>query len=140
MVITRVVDDLDSNARNWPGYILIKRGIKHSAAVWAQEFYEAQLKLNPVNTLKVVFSSDFRRDMEIMGHEIEVQAAVAIYDVNEEVYRSKEARDLTRYDEFRDKKMTREQVYALMENVRLEARKFVKQNMKEIRQHDYPAG
>ena len=124
------------NARNWPGVVVMEPGLEYPAAVWAQEYYEAKLKLNPANTIKFVFSAGFRRDMEILGHEIEVQAAVAIYRVDEEDYRRKESEDLAKYDDFKDKNMKPKQIYVLMENVTAEASRFVKNNKREIMRHD----
>ena len=89
------------NARNWPGLVIMDPRAPLPAAVWAQECYEAGLKLNPVNLIRVAFSKAFRREMEIMGHEIETQAAVRIYGRVEAAYRRKEARVLTRHPEFK---------------------------------------
>ena len=87
------------NARNWPGLVILGKGIRHPAAVCAQEVYESRWKLNPVNMLRHNFSEAARREMEIMGHEIEVQAAARIYGAAEGAYRAKEAAAMIRgYD------------------------------------------
>lgn len=87
------------NARNWPGLVILGKGIRYPAAVCAQEVYESRWKLNPVNMLRHNFSEAARREMEIMGHEIEVQAAARIYGAAEAAYRAKEAAAMLRgYD------------------------------------------
>lgn len=63
-----------ANGRNWPGYVQIDPGAPMRAAVWAQEAWESRHKLNPVNLLRSRLSLRHRRRMEIMGHEVEVQA------------------------------------------------------------------
>ena len=68
-----------ANGRNWPGIVVIDPDAEQPGAVWAQEAYEALHKLNPINLLRVRLSRAARRDMEIMGHEIEVQAAALFY-------------------------------------------------------------
>ena len=87
------------NARNWPGLVILGEGIRYPAAVCAQEVYESRWKLNPVNLLRRAVSESARREMEIMGHEVEVQAAVRIYGAVEIAYRAKEAAAMIRgYD------------------------------------------
>lgn len=87
------------NARNWPGLVILGKGIRYPAAVCAQEVYESRWKLNPVNLLRRAVSKSARRDMEIMGHEIEVQSAARIYGAAEGAYRAKEAAAMIRgYD------------------------------------------
>lgn len=87
------------NARNWPGLVILGKGIRHPAAVCAQEVYESRWKMNPVNLLRRAVSKSANREMEIMGHEVEVQAAVRIYGVAEAAYRRKEAASMIRgYD------------------------------------------
>lgn len=91
-IYTKKVDKLSSNARNWPFFIKLKKGLSYPAAVWAQEAYESQYKMNPFNLFKFLFSDEEKRKVELMGHEIEVQVARIIYDdQNEDVYRYLEA-------------------------------------------------
>ena len=97
IIITRRLSG--RNARNWPGLVILGKGIRYPAAVCAQEVYESRWKLNPVNMLRHNFSEAARREMEIMGHEIEVQAAARIYGAAEGAYRTKEAAAMIRgYD------------------------------------------
>lgn len=91
-----------SNARNWPGLIVMDPATTRRAAVWAQEFYESRFKLNPVNLIKFNLSRRTRVNMELMGHEIETQAATLLYGLDVVSYRFKEARDLClNYKDFR---------------------------------------
>ena len=64
-----------ANGRNWPGLVLLDPDAPLRAAVWAQEAYEARYKLNPINLIRVRLSKRARREMELMGHEIEAHAA-----------------------------------------------------------------
>ena len=103
LVKTIVTDDLPRgvNARNWPGLIKIRPDLKYLGAVWAQEAYEAMLKMAPWNMILHIFSASFRRSMELMGHEIEVQAALRFYEADSEKYRWSEAYALVHgYDDF----------------------------------------
>ena len=84
------------NARNWPGVVLIDPDAHEPAAVAAQELYESRHKMNPVNLLRRTFDDDHRRDMEIMGHEVEVQASVLIYGADEASRRAREAASMQR--------------------------------------------
>ncbi|MGR3593052.1 MAG: hypothetical protein ACU0B9_07055 [Limimaricola soesokkakensis] len=124
------------NARNWPGVIVMDPDAPLPAAVWAQECYEAEWKLNPVNMLSVAFSRSARREMEIMGHEIEVQVAVRLYGRRAGIYRTEEARALTAYPEF--KGWTQARIEAAMIGKRGEAARWVEQNLETIRRHLEP--
>lgn len=119
------------NARNWPGVIVMDPEAPLPAAVWAQECYEAEHKLNPVNLFRAALSNGARRDMEIMGHEIEVQAAVRVYGKDEAAYRADEARALTKYGEF--KGWSREKITAAMEGRSEAAARWVKRNIRQIK-------
>lgn len=90
------------NGLNGPGFVVIDPDAPYPAAVWAQEAWESQHRLtNPVNWIATMWP--FRkidpsptRRMEIMGHEVEVQAAVLIYGVDANWYRDSEARAMRR--------------------------------------------
>ena len=84
-----------ANATNWPGFIILDPAAPQPAAVWAQEAYEALHKLNPINLVLTRLSRSARREMEIMGHEVEVQAAVAVYGDVEGARRMREAVSMT---------------------------------------------
>ncbi|MGR3463611.1 hypothetical protein [Limimaricola sp.] len=118
------------NARNWPGVIVIDPRAPCPAAVWAQECYEAEHKLDPINLLRVAFSKRARREMEIMGHEIETQVAVRIYGKPRLIYRAKEAKALTKYPEF--KGWSQERILAAMRAESGRARQWVSRNMGRI--------
>ena len=88
-----------ANGKNWPGFIILDPNNKHPAAVFAQEYYESLYKLNPANLLAVRFNKNARREMEILSHEIEVVTASIIYDLDQNLYRFKEATAMTKgYD------------------------------------------
>lgn len=97
----------NTNAKNWPGFVLMTRRLPYSAAIWAQEAYEATLKLNPIVFLRMLFDSkNMRQYMEIRGHEIEVQAAIKFYGASEYSYRNSEVQALKRYyPEFKDRSL-----------------------------------
>ena len=105
-------------------------------AVWAQECYEAEWKLNPVNLLRFAFSAKARRGLEIIGHEIETQAAVRLYRRNEADYREKEAQALKAYTDFRG--MGAGQIKRAMEAKRGAAARWVADNLERIKAHGGP--
>lgn len=90
------------NAINAPGIIILDPEAPYPAAVWAQEAWESMHRLtNPINWVATMWpfskidSSPTRR-MEIMGHEVEVQAAALIYGVPAGWYRESEAGKMRR--------------------------------------------
>ena len=90
------------NARNWPGVIHIDPDCERIGSVWAQERYEAGWKLNPWNLLRFRFSKETRIEMELMGHEVEVQAALMFYGRDPKIVRFAEAHALlTEYRDFK---------------------------------------
>lgn len=102
LAFTRNVDHIADhvNARNWPGFILMRRGLDYRAAIWAQEAYEATYKLNPWVLLRYRWSRSLRQAMEIMGHAVETAAAERLYQADVKRYRRNEARALRWYDDF----------------------------------------
>lgn len=92
-----------SNANNNP--FLIRMGDhlgENFAPIWAQEYYEATTKLrNPkMLFLRLIQNKPAMRELEIMGHEIEVQVASKLAIENPESRRKSEARSLTNYKQF----------------------------------------
>lgn len=85
------VKNINSNGRNWPGIVFINPETLYPAAILAQEWYESIFKLNPWNFIRTRIFESHRREMEIIGHEIEVQAANLIYNVSSTKYRNFEA-------------------------------------------------
>ena len=109
--IGRYVDDLDSNGKNWPGFFVVNRGLPYEGKpVWAQEYYEAQLKWRIFPLLSglliaigriIPALAVFERRMELMGHEVEVQVEARLGG-DEEAARLREARALAnRYTAFK---------------------------------------
>jgi hypothetical protein len=88
----------DANARNKPLYVEIDRTAPLIAAVLAQEIYEANRKTLPWHMIASMVS---HRDLELRGHEVEVQAAARFYGADETIYRKEEARAMTRYKDMR---------------------------------------
>jgi len=81
----------DANGRNYVGLVYINHTRPCWKAVLCQEIYEAMLKLNPIRFFRVLFNESHKLEMELYSHEIETQAAVYLYGVEEEDYRWKEA-------------------------------------------------
>lgn len=130
--ITFFKKNTEYNGRNWPGVVIMRKNHPQGAAIWAQEAYEARYKLNPINFIKSRTSSGCRK-MEILSHEIETQAAVILYGVNENEYRNKEARTLsTKYKHAFDG-MTQENIIIEMLAVSAKAKRWVEKNIDDIR-------
>lgn len=87
---------IKGNARNWPGVIVIDPAARYPAAVYAQELYESERKMNPAFLIRFLTSEDVQRELEVMGHEIEVMAAEAVYSVPAGYYRPREADTMRR--------------------------------------------
>ena len=131
-------DNLRGNAKNWPGVIMMRRGLDCPGAVWAQEFYEARRgwRWLPVSVPALMLGRfiprlDFwRRYQELMGHEVEVWAEKAFSGADPHRVRLREADALTRYPAF--KKWTAAEIYAAMEERAPDARKFVERHWRKI--------
>ncbi len=100
MVKTIFVDQLaGANAKNSWNTIRIKRGLPCIGAIWAQEMFEVQYRRkHPLAA--ILRLKRFQRESELMGHEVEVQAAVRFYDRKEYNYRFREARVVSGYTFF----------------------------------------
>lgn len=99
------------NGRNSPGIVWINRRAKHKTAVYGQEVYESLHKLHPVNLFHRLTSDDARREMEFMGHEIEVQLKRIHYDLHESLTRMSEAISMRRGYDGLFNMYTKEEVY-----------------------------
>ena len=132
MTITIEYPLKSANGRNWPGIVVIHPDAPFKAAVWAQEFYEARAKLNPLTFLRTRLSKAALRDMEITGHEIEVQAAVNFYDADECIYRAHEAARMQRGYDGLFRGMTLAQIEARMLDRKAEALHLVSANRSKI--------
>ncbi|MCF7994775.1 MAG: hypothetical protein K9L88_08035 [Chromatiaceae bacterium] len=135
LAFTRYTNDLPdhTNARNWPGYILMRRGLDYRAAIWAQEAYEATYKLNPWVLLRYSFSRSLRQAMEIMGHAIETAAAERLYHADANRYRRDEARALRWYDDFSSE--SEPDIERQLLAAHNEAAQWVERHLKQIKQH-----
>ena len=133
-VYTKLVKIDGANGRNWPGVVHLDPEAPYRAAVWAQEAYEAVHKLNPVNMLRSQLSKRHQRRMELMSHEIEVQAARIVYAKNSSAYRLREVMSLQRgYDGlFAD--ITQVQIEHMMLANQDAANRWVRQNLKQIKE------
>lgn len=123
------------NAVNWPGLVVLGRGIERPAAVAAQEIWEARHKLSPVNLLRRLTSKSHRRRMELMGHEVEVQASAMLYGQAETEARRREAGALRRGYDGLFRHMTIPQIEAAMLARSVPARAWVTANLREIRRY-----
>lgn len=98
----------NTNAKNWPGVIIMKRGVDVYGAIWAQEYYESKYKWKMFIVyiaLRLLILLDkkwgwMERRMELMGHEIEVQAEQMLVGTPVDQSRAREARALTQYSVF----------------------------------------
>lgn len=88
------------NARNWACRVQVKRSTKYRAAVVAQEAFEAMQKCGFGIIRRIFRSKSDQREMEYMGHEIEVQAKIKFYRLHGPTARLHEAEDMQRgYDD-----------------------------------------
>lgn len=132
-VIIRSIEG--ANGRNWPGVVMIDPAAAYPAAVLAQEACEAMHKTNPANLLRVRFSDDARRDMELMGHECEVQAAALIYGRDRAVYRAAEAVRMQRGYDGLFRRMTPDDIAARMAIHAPQSARWVGQHIEELRRY-----
>ena len=130
--ITRLKRLSGANGRNWPGYVLLDPDAPHRAAVWAQEAWEAMRKLNPLALVKVRLSRRARRRMEIMGHEVEVQAAALVYGLSASTYRVAEAARMRAGYDGLFAGLSAPQLVAAMEAVSDDAGRWVRRNRNAI--------
>lgn len=132
--ITIKTNKIGSNGRNWPLVVAIRTDLEYPAAVWAQEAYESKFKSNPINFIKYLGSKATQREMEIMGHEIEVCVAWVFYHQDMYDYRNKEARALkANYKIFND--YSQDQILQMLTKKYEEALLWVFKNYKDIKQH-----
>ena len=89
-----------ANGRNWPLLVIMDPDAAAYKAVLAQEIWESIHKTNPINLLKTR-SGKGAQELELMGHEIEVQVAVLLYGVKEHEYRKREAESMKGYPQFK---------------------------------------
>jgi len=123
------------NATNWPFLVVLNKELEFPAAIAAQEIWESRHKTNPVNLVKVLSSKNKRREMEYMGHEVEVAAAVELYGEDERSYRRMEAEMLQRGYKGLFDHLTVEQIESEMKKRSREAKKWVAENIKTLRKH-----
>lgn len=102
---------------------------KNRIAVLAHELYEARYKTNLLRGAWVRLSKGARRKMEIMGHEIEVQA----FDGNRAERRMSEAKAMHRHYEGLFSNSTPEQIYDLMFNKSSAARSWIGDHRSRIK-------
>lgn len=86
--------DYRVTGRNWPLYVEIDDNAAQWRATLAQELWESIHKTNPINYFRRRSKSE-KRDLELMGHEVTVQAAVLLYGEPEATYRRTEAESMT---------------------------------------------
>lgn len=118
-----------ANGRNWPLLVVMDPDASMYKAVLAQEIWESIYKTNPINLIRTR-SGKGAQELEIMGHEIEVQVAVLLYGVKEHEYRQREAEAMTGYKQFRD--VPAVEIAARMEKVTGKAREWVEDNQERM--------
>jgi len=89
-----------ATGRNWPLLVVMDPDASMYKAVLAQEIWESIHKTNPINLLKTR-SGKGAQELELMGHEVEVQVAVLLYGVKEHEYRKREAESMKGYKQFK---------------------------------------
>ena len=124
-----------ANGRNWPGYVILGKGIARPAAVFAQEMFEAQHKLNPVNLFLGLASKRHKRAMEFMGHEIEVQVCALLYNQTAHDARMREAGTMQRGYSGLFRQMTVSEIYEQMTQRSGDARDWVDAHIEQIRSY-----
>lgn len=130
------VGDLDGrNATNNAFRVIVDRDAPFRAAVLAQEVWETEQKQDPVQAVRIRLDDDERREMEIMGHEVEVAAAVLFYGQDAAAYRAKEAASMQRGYDGLFRKMTPAQIAAAMERQSAKATRWVEKNRKRLEKH-----
>ena len=120
------------NGRNRPGMVWINRLAQHKTAVYGQECYEAMHKLNPFNLFARFTSKNARRDMEYLGHEIEVQIKQMFYNLPQSQSRYAEAEAMLRGYDGLFSRYTKEGLYNEMLIVRPEAIHWVNRNRADL--------
>lgn len=130
------IADLDGrNATNNAFRVIVDRDAPFRAAVLSQELWEAEQKQDPVQAVRIRLDDDERREMEIMGHEVEVAAAVLFYGQDAATYRAKEAATMQRGYDGLFRKMTPAQIVAAMERQSAKAIRWVEKNRKRLTPH-----
>lgn len=126
---------------NLPGVAVVDPDTPFLAAVVAQEAWEAMHKLHPrlvrIVASKLLWRVDLGNgravsDMEVMGHECEVQAAAIIYDRNPNQYRAAEVDRMRRgYDGLFDR-FSRTSLLGEMKARSGDARQWVLDNLENL--------
>lgn len=120
------------NGRNRPGMVWINRLAQHKTAVYGQECFEAMHKMNPVKLFYRLVSKQARRDMEYLGHEIEIQIKMEYYGLPESETRYAEAASMQRgYDGLFSHMSTQELVNE-MRMYRIDAIRWIKKNHSDL--------
>jgi hypothetical protein len=72
-----------ANGRNWPLLVIMDPEAPYPLAVLAQELYEAEYKVNPLQPNLHPSQARAHGSWSLRGHEVEVQAAVRLYGASE---------------------------------------------------------
>ena len=135
MVVTLIRKLDGANGRNWPGLVILSPHAPYPAATWAQEAWEAEYKMNPIRLLRVKLDRSVLREMEIMGHEVEAQAAAIVYGRDAERYRTNEARAMIRGYDGLFAGVSAEDLADRMKDCAPEASRWVRRNLDDIRKY-----
>ena len=130
--ITRVKKLTGRNARNTLLFITMNENLgRYASAIWAQEYFESlHKKKHLIQSIKR--KDAFLRDMELMGHEIEVQVAARM-GTSEKDYRRSEARAIAQYEQFMgEREYTEDEIYTDMLSKRTDAIAFVNKHRDKI--------
>lgn len=135
---TTIVDLEGRNATNNIFRIKIDPDTPYPAAVWTQERYESRYKLgsliHPLRLFRRLFKTEeFKRELELMGHEIEVQAAVVFYGALEIDYRLREAQGMKRHGSYHFETWSTSDIFGAMQRWKPEAIRWVRDHQDLIR-------
>jgi len=138
--------NLQANGLNWPGLIVMRRGLRCPGAVWAQEYYEARMRwlLLPMEIAFVLGRlwprlAFWERWLEIRGHAVEAVAEARLHpaaNINDLIER--EAVGMMGYRAFRG--WTGFQIAHAMRKQRGWAEEWVFANMDRIEKMDRRGG
>ena len=124
------------NATNNSWRVVIDPTAPFWRAVLAQEIWESRHKLGslwrPLRLFRRIFRrTEFKQDLELRGHEVEVQAAVQFFSGRETDHRKREARGMVEhYPQFRGWSVARVEI--AMEQRADAARKWVREHREEL--------
>jgi hypothetical protein len=135
-------NDLRANGLNWPGLIVMRRGLRCPGAVWAQEYHEARMRwlMLPMEFAFVLGRlwprlAFWERWLEIRGHAVEAAAEARLKGSEfSAIYEMREARSMAEYRAFRG--WNAQQVFRELRKQRDWARQWADRHIDRIEKMD----